>query len=44
VYTQPGIEWVEESSMLDVLRRHMPALQPALAGVSNAFKPWKTVG
>ena len=44
VYTQAGIEWVEESSMLDVLRRHVPALAPALVGVSNAFKPWKTVG
>ncbi len=44
VYTQPGIEWVEESSMLDVLRRHVPALAPALVGVSNAFKPWKAVG
>ena len=44
MYTQAGIEWVEETSMLDVLRRHVPALEPALAGVSNAFKPWKTMG
>ncbi len=32
MYTQPGIEWVEETSMLDVLRRHVPALKPALVG------------
>jgi hypothetical protein len=43
-YTQPGIEWVEETSMLDVLHRHVPALKPALAGVENAFKPWRRVG
>ena len=44
MYTQPGIEWVEETSMLDVLRRHVPALTPALVGVENAFKPWRKVG
>ena len=38
------VEWVEETSMLDVLRRHVPALKPALAGVENAFKPWRKVG
>jgi hypothetical protein len=44
MYTQPGLEWVEETSMLDVLRRHVPALKPALEGVENAFKPWRKVG
>ena len=44
MYTQAGIEWVEETSMLDVLQRHVPALKPALAGVENAFKPWRRVG
>jgi len=44
MYTQPGIEWVEETTMLDVLRRHVPALKPALEGVENAFKPWRKVG
>ena len=43
MYTQPGIEWVEETSMLDVLRRHVPGLKPALVGVENAFKPWRKV-
>ena len=30
--------------MLDVLRRHVPALKPALEGVENAFKPWTKGG
>jgi hypothetical protein len=44
VYTQAGIDWVEETSMVDVLRRHVPGLAASLAGVSNAFKPWRKVG
>jgi hypothetical protein len=27
--------------MLSVLQRHYPHLAPALAGVGNAFQPWK---
>jgi hypothetical protein len=30
--------------MLTVLARHYPHLAPALAGVKNAFQPWKKVG
>lgn len=41
VYTEAGIEWVEDNDMLTVLERHIPELQPALEGVSNAFQPWK---
>ncbi len=44
IYTQAGIEWVEETTMLDVLRRHVPSLAPALQGVNNAFEPWRKVG
>jgi hypothetical protein len=29
--------------MLTILRRHYPQLAPSLAGVKNAFQPWKTV-
>jgi hypothetical protein len=43
-YTQVGIDWVEKTSMLDVLKRHVPSLGPALVGVENAFHPWKKVG
>ncbi len=40
VYTQEGMDWVEENTMLDVIRRHFPSLSGSLAGVDNAFKPW----
>jgi hypothetical protein len=40
VYTQEGMDWVEENTMLDVIRRHFPSLTGSLAGVDNAFKPW----
>jgi hypothetical protein len=40
VYTQEGMDWVEENTMLDVIRRHFPSLTMSLAGVDNAFKPW----
>lgn len=44
VYTQQGIEWVEETTMIDVLKRHVPGIAPALQGVANAFHPWRKVG
>ena len=40
VYTQEGMDWVEENTMLDVIRRHFPSLTNSLAGTENAFKPW----
>ncbi len=43
VYTQWGLEWIDRSSMVDVLLRHYPGLAPCLEGVSNAFAPWKKV-
>jgi hypothetical protein len=43
VYTPEGLDWVENSSMSDVLLRHHPELAPALDGVKNAFAPWKTI-
>jgi hypothetical protein len=43
IYTQWGLDWVRHNSMLSVLRRHYPQLAPALAGVTNAFQPWKTI-
>jgi hypothetical protein len=44
VYTKEGIDWVENTTMLDVLTRHFPAVAPALKGVENAFHPWTQVG
>jgi hypothetical protein len=40
VYTPEGIDWVEHTTMVDVLRRHNPQLHSSLVGVDNAFKPW----
>ena len=41
IYTEFGIDYLKKSTMLSVLRRHYPHLNPALAGVENAFHPWK---
>jgi hypothetical protein len=35
-YTPEGLQWIDETSMADVLRRHYPSLRPA----ENAFKNW----
>ena len=40
VYTQVGIDWVNNNSMISVILRHFPGLGPALRDVTNAFKPW----
>jgi hypothetical protein len=42
VYTQEGIDWVENNSMKTVLLRHYPELaNSGLADVKNAFFPWE---
>ena len=43
LYTEMGIDYVKKNTMLTVLQRHHPQLGRALAGVKNAFKPWKKV-
>jgi len=40
VYTQPGIDWIENNNMNTVLLRHFPELTPALLRTKNAFAPW----
>ena len=44
VYTQTGIDWVNNTKMKDVIVRHYPQLAPALEGLPNAFLPWHRVG
>ncbi len=44
VYSQQGLDWVENNTMIDVLLRHYPDLAPALNGVGNAFAPWRKTG
>jgi Animal haem peroxidase len=41
VYTQEGLDWVENNTMRSLLLRHFPDLGPALQGVENPFAPWK---
>ncbi len=43
VYTQVGLDWIDDNNMKSVLLRHFPKLAPALEGVENAFAPWKEV-
>ena len=44
VYTQVGFDWVNNSSMKDVILRHYPELTPALEGVDRVFAPWPKLG
>jgi Animal haem peroxidase len=43
IYTQFGLDWIDSNSMVDILKRHYPALTPSLEGVKNAFAPWNRV-
>ena len=44
MYTQAGLDWINDSTMLGVLLRHYPSLAPALSRTKNAFAPWTRVG
>jgi hypothetical protein len=44
VYTQTGLDWINENSLVSILLRHYPSLAPGLRGISNAFAPWRRVG
>jgi hypothetical protein len=43
VYTPAGFDWINRNTMVSVLLRHYPSLEPALRGVQNAFVPWNRV-
>jgi hypothetical protein len=40
VYTALGMNWIQNTSMVDVLLRHCPGLRSAMHGIDNAFVPW----
>jgi hypothetical protein len=40
VYTPAGMDWIENTSMIDILVRHYPSLRDPMRGVDNAFAPW----
>jgi hypothetical protein len=44
IYTQAGLDWIDDNDMSSVLLRHFPDLLPSLRNVDNAFAPWSRVG
>ena len=43
VYTQAGLDWINDNGFESVLLRHYPALGPAVHGLANPFHPWRNV-
>jgi hypothetical protein len=43
IYTDFGLDWINNNGMKSVLLRHVPRLGPALEGVKNCFAPWNVV-
>jgi hypothetical protein len=43
VYTPSGLRWIDDTTMVTLLLRHFPELEPSLQGVTNAFAPWNRV-
>lgn len=44
MYTKEGFDWVQNSTMKDVLLRHFPELKDTLKDSKNAFAPWTKIG
>ncbi len=44
VYTKVGFDWVQDTTMKDILLRHYPELGPALGNVERVFAPWPKIG
>jgi hypothetical protein len=43
VYTEQGMQWVDDATLKSVLIRHFPELaSTGLGNVTNAFEPWDT--
>jgi len=41
IYTQEGLDWIDQASLKVVLLRHFPVLLgTGLANIENAFEPW----
>jgi hypothetical protein len=40
VYTRQGLDWVNQTTMIDVISRHFPSLAEPMKGLDSAFKPW----
>src|SRR5215203_3925091 len=44
IYTQTGLDWIDDNDMSTVLLRHFPELLASLRNVQNAFAPWQRTG
>jgi hypothetical protein len=44
VYTQLGYDWVNNTTMKDVLLRHYGELEPVIGDVERIFAPWHELG
>lgn len=44
VYTPEGIKWIEDNTMVTVLTRHFPELDPFVGASTNAFAIWERPG
>jgi len=43
VYTQAGLDWIDDHDMKSVVLRHYPVLTPAIQDVANVFAPWDRI-
>ncbi|MEX2553426.1 MAG: peroxidase family protein [Actinomycetota bacterium] len=43
VYTEEGLKWIDDNTMISVLLRHYPELEQALKGLENGFFAWNPV-
>jgi hypothetical protein len=43
IYTDFGLDWINNNNLKSVLLRHVPQLGPALEGVKNCFAPWNVL-
>jgi hypothetical protein len=41
MYTKEGFEWVQNTTMSDVLGRHFPELKAVMPSKTNVFAPWE---
>ncbi|HWJ80896.1 MAG TPA: peroxidase family protein [Nocardioides sp.] len=44
IYTQVGIDWVNHTTLKDVMLRHYPELEPVIGDVERVFAPWPKLG
>jgi hypothetical protein len=43
-YTETGLQWIQDNTMVSVLLRNYPELEGCLKGVENGFSTWNRIG